>query len=360
LERRKEDHVRIALESGPDLESPAGNFNQVHLIHEPLSDLNLEDLDLRAKFLGREISLPLIISCMTGGFGAALDMNRELALAAQSERIPIGVGSVRAGLADPSLARTFYVVRELAPSVPVISNLGAQQLAQGGVEIARKAVELVGADALAIHFNKLQEAIMPEGETRMRGVGSAVRRVVRDLGVPCVAKETGAGISKEAARLFRDMGFEFIDVAGYGGTSFAAIETRRAMEAKDKEKESIGRLFLDWGIPTAASLIEVASVRGVKVIASGGIRSGLDAAKAIALGADHVAVARPILERVARGGSQSAVEWIRGFARELRVAMFLAGAHDLAALRRKPVVVTGWLRSWAESRGLNVKRYSMR
>jgi len=358
--RRKANHVRIAVNPGSKVESSDTLFGQVHLIHDPLPDLDLDDVDLSTSFVGRQVSMPLIISCMTGGFEGALEINRELALAAQSERIPIGLGSVRAGLEDQGLRPTFSIVRETATSVPVISNIGAQQLLDGGLDTARKAVGMVRGDALAIHFNKLQEAVMPEGETKMHGVKSVVRQVVKALGVPCIAKETGAGISVEAAKSLKGMGFKIVDVAGAGGTSFASVEAKRALEFGDDEGGSVGQLFSDWGIPTAASVMEVASVRGLKVIASGGVRSGLDAAKAIALGADYVAVAKPILVAVVRGGSAAARRWVRRFAKEMRVAMFLAGADDLNALRSTPLVVTGDLRGWAESRGLDLKRYSRR
>lgn len=360
MEGRKSDHVRIAAGDSRDSGSQATGLDEVHLINDPLSDVNLDDIDLSAKFLGRRISLPLIISCMTGGYEGALAINRELALAAQSERVPIGVGSVRAGLERDELRPTFSIVRKIATSVPVISNIGAQQLVEGGPEVARRAVQIVDADALAIHFNKLQEAVMPEGETKMKGVRRALRRAVSGLRVPCIAKETGSGMSREAAKSLKEMGFKFVDVAGSGGTSFASIEARRAIEAGNPERASIGRLFSSWGIPTAASVIEVSSVQGIGVIASGGIRNGLDAAKAIVLGADCVGVARPILEQVVKGGSPSVVSWIRNFARELRVAMFLVGAGSVDELARKPAVVTGDLYAWAKSRGIGVERYSRR
>lgn len=360
MEERKGDHVRIAIEAARDSGPQEISFDQVHLINDSLSDINLADIDLSAKLLGRRISLPLIISCMTGGYEGALALNRELAFAAQSERVPIGVGSVRAGLDNDTLRPTFSIVRKIATSVPVISNIGAQQLTDGGLDLAKRAVEIVDADALAIHFNKVQEAVMPEGETKMKGARAAVKRAVAGLKVPCIAKETGSGMSREAAQAFKKIGFKYLDVAGSGGTSFASIEARRATEAGNAERASMGRLFSAWGIPTAASVIEVTSVRGLKVIASGGIRNGLEAAKAMALGADYVGVARPILEQVVKGGSASATNWIKNFSRELRVAMFLVGADSIEALKRKPAVITGDLYAWAKSRGISVERYSTR
>lgn len=360
LENRKSDHVRIAIESGQSSAPRPISFDQVHLINDPLSDISADDVDLSTEFLGKKISMPLIISCMTGGFEGALGINRELALAAKSQHLPIGVGSVRAGLEDDKLRPTFSIVRKVAASVPIISNIGAQQLIGGGLEMAKRAVDMVSGDALAIHFNRVQEAIMPEGEMRMKGMRSALKRIVRGLRVPCIAKETGAGVSKEATRSFKEIGFKFVDVAGEGGTSFASIETRRAIEAGDEEKASLGRLYSDWGIPTAASIIEATSVPGVKIIGSGGITNGLDAARALVLGADYVAVARPILERVVKGGSASAISWIKGFSKEMKVAMLLVGADDISSLRRKPAVITGNLYAWAKLRKLDVERYSNR
>jgi isopentenyl-diphosphate delta-isomerase len=313
---RKAEHIRLAL----DASNQAGRsfFDDYAFEHNALPEIALDDIDLSVEFLGKRIEAPLLVSCMTGGTEAAGEINRNLARAAEDRRIALGVGSQRKALEDPLQAASFQV-RGLAPSIPLLANLGAVQLNYGyGIAECRAAVEMIDADALAFHLNVLQEAIQPEGDTDFSGLLPKLGKIARGLDVPVIAKEIGCGISGDTARALVEQGIRIIDTAGLGGTSWARIEARRADDVE------IGELFADWGVPTPVSIQEVAAVPGVTVIGSGGIRSGVDVAKAIALGAHLVGTAYPlaVIERVGR------------IVDELRIAMLCVGTRTIDELRR--------------------------
>jgi isopentenyl-diphosphate delta-isomerase len=296
-----------------------------------------------------------VISGMTGGHGRALAVNELLARVAQRRGIAMGVGSQRAALRDPLLVPTYSVVRESAPSAFVIANVGISQLVRQdrepplGARDVSQIVSMVRADALAVHLNYLEESVQPEGQTRARGALAAIRALVRRCRVPVIAKETGAGITREVALRLRRAGVKAIDVGGVGGTSFAAIEAMRAAAQSDAARMSLGNRFRNWGVPTAVAVVGCASA-GLPVIATGGVRTGLDAAKAIALGATLVGVGRPLLQAALRG-EQSVERWIDDFELELRTAVFLAGVRRVADLPRAALVITGPTREWLEQLG---------
>jgi isopentenyl-diphosphate delta-isomerase len=324
-------------------------------VHDALPDIDAADVDLRAPFLGRTLELPLVISGMTGGHGRALAVNELLARVAEKRGIGMGVGSQRAALRDPMLVPTYSIVRQAAPHAFVIANLGISQLiaqdreAALGIREIAQTIAMVKADALAIHLNYLEESVQPEGQTRARGALAAIRALTRRAKVPVIAKETGAGITREVALRLRRAGVRAIDVGGVGGTSFAAVEALRAAAQSDAARMSLGNRFRDWGVPTAVAVAGVASV-GVPAIATGGVRSGLDAAKALALGATLVGVGRPLLQAALRGESE-VVRWVDDFALELRTAVFLAGVRRSSDLARAPIVVTGEVKNWIEQLG---------
>ncbi len=322
---RKAEHIDLALEARMQLE---GNFFEaLYFEHRALPEIDYGDIDLRTEFLGRSLAAPLLISCMTGGTEEATRINRNLAIAAEETKIAIGVGSQRKAIEDPSLAASFEV-RELAPSVPLLANLGAVQLNYGfGLEECRRAVEMIDADALVFHLNPLQEAIQPEGQCNFSDLIPKMGEVAAKLEVPVVAKEIGCGIDGETARRLVEVGIEIVDTAGLGGTSWARIEARRA---RDPE---IGELFANWGIPTPESIRQLAVIPGLTVIGSGGVRNGIDAAKAMALGADLVGMAQPFLA-AAYESPERAIEKARRTVREVEIAMFCVGAKTPADLRR--------------------------
>jgi isopentenyl-diphosphate delta-isomerase len=322
---RKAEHIRLAL----DASNQAGRsfFDDYAFEHNALPEIALDDIDLSVEFLGKRIEAPLLVSCMTGGTEAAGEINRNLARAAEDRRIALGVGSQRKAIEDPLQAASFQV-RDLAPSIPLLANLGAVQLNYGyGIAECRAAVEMIDADALAFHLNVLQEAIQPEGDTDFSGLLPKLGEIARQLEVPVIAKEIGCGISGDTARALAEQGIRIIDTAGLGGTSWARIEARRADDVE------IGELFVDWGVPTPVSIQEVAAVQGVTVIGSGGIRSGLDAAKAIALGAHLVGTAYPLL-KPATVSAGAVIEGVGRIVDELRIAMLCVGTRTIDELRR--------------------------
>ena len=344
------------MATSQDVDSPRGpGWADVHLLHHALPVGDLAAVDLSVEFLGHRLRAPLTIAAMTGGHRGASEVNARLARAAERFGLAMGVGSQRAALRNPHLARTYAVAREVARHAFLIANVGAAQLVpqDSGAPLTPQqlsdAVAMIGADALAIHLNFLEETVQPEGDRRAAGLQEAIVQALGALTVPAIAKETGAGISRAAALELRALGFRALDVGGVGGTSFAAIETARAKAQGDRRRVMLGEVYRDWGIPTAVSIV-AASGAGLPIIATGGVRSGLDAAKAIALGATIVGVARPLLAAALL--DDTAVEaWITQFLEELRVAIFLSGGRRVADLRSVPKVVGGETRRWIEDLG---------
>lgn len=328
---RKLDHLRICLEE--KIESGRTGFDDIRLVHQAIPSSDMDTLDLSTDFLGHHVGSPLFISAMTGGHPETKEVNRILAQAAQKYQLGIGVGSQRAAIENPSLADTFSIVRETAPDAFVVGNLGIVQLKEHGIAWAETAVEMIEADALAIHLNFLQEAIQPEGDHNATGCLDALSEVCSGLSVPVIVKETGCGISEETARLCFHAGVSCVDVGGYGGSSWAAIESFRAMNGEaggDRRLSDLGLLFREWGIPTAVSVSEVVRSGG-PVIASGGIRTGIDIAKALALGAQLGGMALPLL-KPACNGINALSEKIEMVEQELRIALFLTGHTRVSEL----------------------------
>ncbi|MFI5274074.1 MAG: type 2 isopentenyl-diphosphate Delta-isomerase [Ktedonobacterales bacterium] len=358
IKQRKAEHVAIALQH--DVAAPqAASWADVRLVHRALPEVDLERIDTSVEFLGHRLRHPIFVSSLTGGHPDVAIINGRLATIAQEYGLAMGVGSQRAAIVTPALAATYAIVREKAPTAFLIANLGAPQLiAQQRhpaftLDEVRRAVAMIGADALALHLNYLQEAAQPEGDRRARGALDAFARVAREIGVPVIAKETGAGISFEQARALAAAGAAAIDVGGAGGSSMAAMQAVRAQERGDTRTAGIGALFRDWGIPTPIAVVEATSgAPGLPVIATGGVRSGLDAARTLALGATLAGMGSPFL-KAASGGLDELRAFLDGFLAELTVAMQLAGASSVAALRAAPVVVTGATHDWLSLRGFD-------
>ncbi|HEX8229664.1 MAG TPA: type 2 isopentenyl-diphosphate Delta-isomerase [Chloroflexia bacterium] len=337
IENRKADHIRICLEEDVSGRGITTGLERYRFVHQALPELDLASVDTSRKLWLHTLRLPLLISSMTGGAPRAEEINRNLALAAQELGLAMGVGSQRAALKDTSLAPT-YQVRRYAPGVPLFANLGAVQLNYSyGLDECKRAVDMIEADALILHLNSMQEAVQPEGDTNFAGLASKIEQICRGLDVPVIAKEVGWGISKEAATLLWNAGVAAIDVAGAGGTSWSQVEAHRIPNERDR---LVAEAFADWGIPTADSLkMLVTNVpEGGKVFASGGIRNGIDAAKALALGADLVGIARPFLKAAAIS-AEATVELGGVLRDQLRIAMFGIGAADLETLRFTPHLV---------------------
>lgn len=361
ITRRKEEHTRLAT-SNAALSRRTAGWDDVHLVPSSLPETSREQIELDTGLLGHRLAAPVVIAGMTGGHPAAAELNATLGAAAERLGLAVGVGSQRAALRDQALAPTYAAVRKLAPTALVIANVGACQLVDQHDEAAldhadlERAVEMVDAGALAIHLNALEETIQPEGDGCFTGIEAALANAARVVSVPVIAKETGAGLSRESALRLAACGATALDVGGAGGTSFARIEGARAEQAGDNRHASLGRTFADWGLPTAVSLID-ARAASLPLIATGGIRNGLDAAKALALGADAVGVGRLAL-RAAERGLEALIDELEALIDELRVAMLLCGVRRVADLRRTPPVLTGFVAEWARSRSVGKERYS--
>ena len=330
VSRRKSDHIQINLEKDVASARTTG-LERLRFDNAALPELDLHGVRTELSFLGRRLAAPLLISSMTGGTEAARQLNLALAQAAQQAGVAMGLGSLRAALEDPSLAATFQV-RRIAPDILLLANLGAVQLNYGyGVEHCRRAVELVQADALVLHLNALQEALQPEGDTDFSGLLSKIEQVCSALPVPVIAKEVGWGIAAADARRLVQAGVAAIDVAGAGGTSWSQVEMHRTT---DPEAARLAAAFVGWGIPTAEAIRQIRiELPAIPLIASGGLRSGMDIAKGIALGADLGAMAGPFLKAAAES-PDAVTRAIESVVAELRLVMFATGSGDLAALRR--------------------------
>jgi isopentenyl-diphosphate delta-isomerase len=343
--QRKSDHVEICLRD--EILNATNHWDDVQLVHCALPELDLDAVDLSTELLGAPIGAPLVIASMTGGHGHGAVINDNLAAAAAELRLPMGVGSQRPALEHPEYADTFTPIKD--HDVPlVIANIGAPQLIdqrEGGAVTAddiRGLMDLVDADVLAVHLNFLQEVAQPEGDTRAAGVLEAIASLSEEI--PIIAKETGAGISHPVAIQLLEAGVRAIDVGGAGGTSFSAVEAVRSDERGLDQLAKLGWTFKDWGIPTPVSLIECSAV-GLPVIATGGIRHGLDAARALVLGASAAGLARTVLAPAVQGPKET-IDALDELVRELRAAMFLVGAGNVAAMQHQEFILSDRIMAW--------------
>ncbi|UCE16924.1 MAG: type 2 isopentenyl-diphosphate Delta-isomerase [Candidatus Bathyarchaeota archaeon] len=357
---RKASHIKICLEEDVQARRKTTGFEDVFLVHRAIPEIKRKKINLSTTVFNNKLSAPLIVGAMTGGAVETTKINAAIAQAVEELGLGMGVGSQRAAISNPKLEHTFAVVREKAPTAFLIANIGAPQLGRGyGVRETRRAVDMMKADVLAIHLNPLQEAVQPEGETDYAGVLKKIGEVAQALDVPVIVKETGAGIAAEEAKMLEAAGVAGIDVAGAGGTSWAAVEYHRAKKVRDESRQRLGENFWDWGIPTAASLVEVVQSVHLTVIASGGIRSGMDVAKALTLGADFASTALPVLCPANRS-SEEVKKTLQFTIDELRNAMFLAGAESIQKLRNVPVVIVGKTAEWLRVRGFHPELYARR
>ena len=347
-EKRKAEHIRICLEA-------TAGFEDIQPIHRALPEIDREEINLSTSFLGKKFSAPLIVGAMTGGTEEATQINAAIAEAVETLGLGMGVGSQRAAIEDQKLEKTYAIARKKAPNAFLIANIGGVQLVHGyGIKEVRKVVEMIDANAVAIHLNALQEAVQPEGQPNFKGVLAKIGEVAGELDCPVIVKETGAGICGEDAKALQTAGVKAIDVGGVGGTSFAAVEYYRS-----KSKPSLGEAFWDWGIPTAVSIVEATQSVKLPVIASGGIRSGTDIAKALALNASLTSVSQPILEAAVKG-SRETVDCLSCLIGELRNVMLLIGAKNLSSLAKAPLVISGKTAEWLRTRGFTIEGYARR
>ena len=333
---RKADHLRICLEDDVQFNRLTSGFEKYRFIHSCLPEIDLSEVDLKTKFLGKTLNAPLLISSMTGGTEQAKMINRRLAIAAQKYGLAMGVGSQRIAVENPDVAYTF-AVRSFAPEAMLFANLGAVQLNYTyGLEQCLKVVDILQADALILHLNPLQECIQPNGDTKFKGLLAKIKQLCQQIDVPVIAKEVGNGISVGMTARLLEAGVDAIDVAGAGGTSWAKVESERA---ETNLQRRLGRTFADWGIPTAECIVQNRDHdASLPLIASGGLRNGLEVAKAIALGADLAGLALPFLQ--AADESEAALdELVELLLAELKTVMFCTGNATLADLKRSQSLV---------------------
>ncbi|MGD8505841.1 MAG: type 2 isopentenyl-diphosphate Delta-isomerase [Candidatus Bathyarchaeota archaeon] len=357
---RKSSHIRICLEEDVQHRNVTTGFEEIYFVHRALPEIERSCISLATTVFNHKFSTPLIVEAMTGGTTEATKINAAIASTVEELGLGMGVGSQRAAIEKPSLKRTFSIARKKAPTAFLIANIGGPQLAKGyGVREAEKAVDMMDADALAIHLNALQEVVQPEGDTNFRGVLSKIGEIAQALDVPVIVKETGAGIAAEDAKQLASMKVAGIDVAGVGGTSWAAVECHRAKKKHDEFRQGLGRTLWDWGIPTAISLIETLQSASMNVIASGGIRTGTDVAKALSLGASLTGLASPILVASEKGPSE-VKKTLQILIESLRNVMFLVGAESIPKLKKTPLVITGKTVEWLKMRGFQPEIYAKR
>jgi isopentenyl-diphosphate delta-isomerase len=341
--KRKDAHLDLCATGEVEPQGNSTLLEYVRLVHCAMPEMAVDEVDLSTEFLGKRLRYPLLITGMTGGTERAGVVNRDLAVLAERNGLAFGVGSQRAMAENPQLGETFQV-RHLAPTVPLLGNIGLYQAVGLGVDGVRRLAEAIGADGMALHLNAGQELTQPEGDRDFRGGYKVVEELVRAFGSRLLVKETGCGISPEVARRLVELGVRNLDVSGMGGTSWVRVEQLRATGAQAQ----VGAEFSSWGIPTAAAIASVRRAVGpdVRLVASGGLRTGLDAAKAIALGADLAGAALPLFRAQQEGGLEGAEQALGVILASLRQALVLTGSRTCGELRQKPRVIMGQLKDW--------------
>jgi isopentenyl-diphosphate Delta-isomerase len=332
IKKRKKEGIDIPLKEKVQGKETTTLLEDVYLIHNALPEINIEDIKLNTVFLGRSFSAPIIIDSMTGGTDEALMINKRLGQIAEKYGLAMGLGSQRAGLKSDKLVQSYAIARSVAPTAFLIANIGGAQLAEGlSKDDVKKIIKMIDADALAIHLNPLQELIQPEGEPHFKGILQKITSIVNEIEIPVIVKEVGSGVSPEVAYKLQDAGVRAINVAGSGGTSWAGIEKIRADNANSYIKSNLGNLFWDWGIPTALCILLASRSVEIPVIASGGLRNGLEIAKCMMLGAKMCAMAFPFLRKAAESEYELDL-FTQLILAQLRGTMFLLGSSDIDSL----------------------------
>ena len=334
---RKLEHIRFALENQS---MNLGDFDQVQFVHQSISEIAVEDIDLEAKIGGLQMGSPIIINAMTGGADETTSINKKLAIVARETGTAIAVGSQMAAIKNPALKKSYQVVRDENPKGIIFANLGAE----ASVNQAKAAIEMIDADGLQIHLNTVQELVMPEGDRSFKGTLERIQAIKEAINIPLIVKEVGFGFSKESAAQLKEIGVDIIDVGGKGGTNFAYIENRR--------RENPLNFFDQWGISTPISILEVKTVNGIDIIATGGIRTSSQAAKALALGANAVGMAGVILEKVVYQDEHDTINYLAELHEELKLIFTALGAKNIAELQLKPVILAPNLLNWCNQRHL--------
>ncbi|MFO0618947.1 MAG: type 2 isopentenyl-diphosphate Delta-isomerase [Polyangiaceae bacterium] len=345
IEKRKRDHIDLCATGDVGFRAKTTLFEEVEFVHDALPELHVDQIDTRVTLFGKTLSAPIIIAAMTGGTEKARGINRELARIADEEGYGFGLGSQRAML-DPTLGRDpTYGVRDVAPRTLVLGNIGGVQARKESTRALADLAARVGADALCVHLNPAMEIVQPGGDRDFEGIVETLARLDADLGIPVVAKETGCGIGPAAARKILRSGVRHVDVSGAGGTSWVAVEMLRA----EGDAKQLGTVLRDWGVPTAASVVvtRAARPRFKTIIATGGVASGIDVARALALGADAAGIARPVLQALTERGPEGARAFLAQVKREIASVMLLTGAKTPKDLAKRPLLLGPNLERWS-------------
>ena len=337
IESRKEDHLDLCAGERVAFRGKSTLLEEVELIHCALPEMSIDEIDTSVEWGGKRLSAPLVIAAMTGGVERAAEVNRDLAALAEEMGLGFGFGSMRPLLSDNNAPG--YAVRDVAPGALLIGNIGVVQARESSTEVIEQLIATTGVDLLAIHLNPAMEVVQVEGDRDFRGGLETVERYHRELSIPIVVKETGCGLSGEVGHRLREIGVEWVDCSGAGGTSWVGVEALR------ERADSAGEAFWDWGIPTAASVAQLSGL-GLGICATGGVKSGLDIARAIALGATCGGIARPVLQAWTRGGVDGARSYLQRVLRELRIAMLLSGCRNVEELQERRVHLGPNLRRW--------------
>jgi len=354
---RKLEHVEICLKENVECKEKHW-FNYIHLIHKSLPEVDFDDITLEVEFLGKKLKAPIIVVGMTGGHEDTLEINSTIAEVVEELGLGMGVGSQRAAIENSNLEYTFKVVREKAPTAPIIGNIGVTQLVSGyTIREVVKAIEMIDADAIAVHLNPAQEVFQIEGDKRFTNAIRKIIELAEELEKPVIVKETGCGISMEVASKLASSKILGFDISGAGGTSWIIVEMIRVAKRGFKILEEVAKTFTNWGNPTVVSIIETRyAARDKLIIASGGLRSGLDIAKSIALGADLGGIGLPVLKYAVKG-KEELRNYLEKLILELKIAMFLTGSKNIDDLRKTPIVLDVPIRNWIEMRGIDIRDY---
>lgn len=342
ISTRKEDHLELCATGDVGYHQTSTLLSEVQLLHDPLPELSLAEVDTSCQLLGKPLAAPLMLSAMTGGTERTGEINRELAALAEELGLGFALGSQRPMLRDPAMSWT-YQVRPQAPTALIVGNLGLWQARELGPSAVDALAREAGADALAVHLNPAQELVQPGGDRDFRGGVEALITLAREMEFPLIVKETGCGLGPATMVKLLAAGISHLDVAGAGGTSWIAVEGHRASTAEGRQ---LGQSLREWGVPTAVATAGAARAGFSTVIASGGVVDGLDAARALALGANAVGIARPVLKAYWRGGVDEARRHLREVLATLRAVMLLTGSSKLSELRKAPRVLGPTLESW--------------
>ncbi len=346
-EDRKWDHIKICMNEDIEFKTKTSGFEEVELIHQSLPELDYQALDLTTNFFGRQFSYPILINAMTGGHPESTKINKILAQIALEFNIPMGLGSQRAAIENEKLVGTYRVAREISPKIYLIGNIGAGQLVSTyNIDEIEKCIDMIDANALAIHLNPLHEVLQKEGDLNYQNLLEKLKEIIKQVKVPIIVKETGNGLSQSALKSIKDIGIKYVDVGGAGGTSWAVVESYR--HEKNDEFTAIAKNFRDWGIPTVISTI-LAARMGFNVISSGGIRTGVDIAKAIACGAGIAGMALPFLKSAYQEDLNALRAQMKILIKELKICMFLTKSSNIEDLKSAEKILFGKTRQWMDS-----------